>query len=82
MVVCELCKAIVVDETTVGNLINEGDVLRREGRLDGAKLMQAMEKYYAAWKVLSQNEESHPECVSRIDSDYKDVFRTIQGSRA
>lgn len=83
MIVCELCKAVIVGETTVGNLIKEGDILRKEGiRKDETKLMQAMEKYHAAWNALDKSNGNHAECVKYIDKEYQDVYRIIQGSRA
>ena len=82
MIVCNLCKAVVSDETTVGNLIKEADTLRREGMRNEAKLIQAMEKYYTACKALSKSRESHEECVKCVNKHYEDVYRLIQGSRA
>jgi len=82
MIVCKLCESVIIGETTVGNLIREGDILRRESVRDETKLMQAMEKYHAAWSALRKNCESHAECIKSVDKDYEDVYRIIQRSRA
>ena len=82
MIVCKLCKAVVSGETTVGDLINEGDVLRREGMHNHSKLFLAMKKYNAAWSALNKSGDSHAECVKSVDEDCKAVYRSLGGSRA
>ena len=82
MIICKSCESAIVGETTVGNLIKEGHTLRQESIHDETKLMQAMQKYHAAWSALSKNCESHEECVKIIDKEYEDVYRIIQRSRA
>jgi len=81
MIVCNLCKSITSGETTVGSMLKEADALRREARSE-TKLIQAMEKYNAAWNALNNSHKSHEECIETVNKDYQDVFRSIQGSRA
>ena len=77
MIICMTYKTIISGETTVGNLIKEGDTSRREGNL-----MQAMKNYHAVWLTLSNSSESHEECVKLVDKEYKEIYRSMQGSRA
>jgi len=80
--VCDKCAAIAAGETTVGELIKEGDNLYRErSRTDDIKLLQALEKYNKAWKFL-KTANGHANCIKFIDDEYRHLYRTIQGSRA
>ena len=80
--VCDKCEAIANGETTVGLLIKEGDILQREGlRVNEVKLMQALDKYNEAWKIL-QNNNGHADCIKYIDDEYESLYRIMQGSRA
>ena len=80
--VCDKCEAIISGETTVGLLIKEGDILHREGiRCNEKKIMQAMKKYNEACNILKDN-NGHEDCIKKIDNEYKNLYRSIQGSRA
>jgi len=82
IVVCDKCEAISSGETTVGFLIKEGDILHKEGvRSDREKIMQAMKKYNEACNILKNN-NCHADCINKIDNEYRNLYRSLQGSRA
>ena len=76
-VVCKACRDIEEGKISVGILMNEGDSLRRDG-----KLKEAMDKYYEAHRILSRNDESHAECVRCAGNEYEAMFKSIAGSRS
>ena len=55
VLLCDECATVKTGQTTVGNLMDEGFALFKEGvRSDASKRLQALDKYYEALKVLVQ----------------------------
>ena len=75
--ICKACKEIAEGKISVGILMDEGDNLRKSG-----KLKEAMDKYFEAHRILSKNDQSHDECVKCAGNEYEAMFKNIAGSRS
>jgi hypothetical protein len=79
--ICDICASVVAGDTTVGNLIKDGDALQKEGlRKNEKMLIQALGKYQMAWKALKES-GGHADCVDCVNNEYKQLYRSLQGSR-
>jgi hypothetical protein len=80
--VCSNCENISNGETTVRTLLTEANTLRKEGNFaDWNKMTQSLNRYSQASAILKAN-NSHAECVTRIDNEYTSLYKRMQGSRA
>ena len=79
--ICDVCASIAAGDTTVGILIKDGDALQKEGlRKNETTLIQALGKYQMAWKALNES-GAHADCADCVDNEYKQLYRSLQGSR-
>jgi len=80
--VCSNCENISNSGTTVRALLMEADTLRKEGNFaDWGKMTQSLNRYNQASAILKAN-NSHAECVMRIDNEYTSLYKRMQGARA